>query len=160
MKNPSSRLAYLKEFEIYYFDCQPQLEPSMLRTLLFGNLCDEDDIVDMQKSVKGLFVCMALHKVSILTATAAANILCKMIDFQKNRHADLVLSILCEQNPEFLRHFDVEALLDYECMSSVLTIYKAYIDRRCECLHADFCAALVNSEKKQQQLIEFYYNYN
>jgi hypothetical protein len=81
-----------------------------------------------------------------------------MLDFQKNRHADLVLSVLCEQEPEILRAFDMEALLDYECMSSVLTIYKTYIDKRYECLHPDYCSALVNSEKKQQQVIEFYYN--
>lgn len=80
-----------------------------------------------------------------------------MLDYQKNRHADLVLSVLCDQEPEFLRFFDMEALLDFECMASVLTIYKTYIDKRFECLHPDYCAALVNSEPKQQQVTEFYF---
>ena len=46
---------------------------------------------------------MAKHSDSSLTATSAAKILCKMLDFQKNRHADNVLKELCEVEPEFLK---------------------------------------------------------
>jgi len=73
---------------------------------------------------------MSDHKTSILTATSAAKILCKMLDYQKNRHADSVLKELCEVEPDFLAIFDMEELLDYECSAAILTIYKAYIERR------------------------------
>jgi hypothetical protein len=70
------------------------------------------------------------HKNSILSATSAAKILCKMLDYQKNRHADVVTKVLCENEPEFIVLFNIETLLDYECSSAIMMIYKIYIENR------------------------------
>ena len=72
---------------------------------------------------------MGQHRDSILTATAAAKILCKMLDFQKNRHADSVVRELCEVDTEFIAFFELEDLLENECKSAILLIYKTYIEK-------------------------------
>lgn len=72
-----------------------------------------------------------------MTATTAANILVKMLNSEKNRNADTVLKELGEVEPEFFAVFEIEELLNSECRSAILTIYKAYIERRIAVMPAE-----------------------
>lgn len=55
----------------------------------------------------------------------------KMIDYQKNSHAEIVLKELGSVEPAFLAIFGLEDLLDVEaCCSSILSIIRAYLERR------------------------------
>lgn len=64
--------------------------------------------------------------------------LCKMLNYQKNAHAEIVLKELGSVEPAFLAIFGLEELLDVEaCCSSILSILRAYIDRRVVEVNAD-----------------------
>lgn len=51
MKNPESRQACLKEFETYYFDCQPILDHATLFKLLFGNFKSAESSLQFAESL-------------------------------------------------------------------------------------------------------------
>ena len=67
-----------------------------------------------QNQPQGLFILISDHDNSLLTAISAASMLCKMLDYQKNSHAEIVLKELGNQEPAFLAIFGLEDLLDAE----------------------------------------------
>lgn len=130
MRHEKQRQALLKQLDTYYFECSPRLDDKIMRQILFGTTDGNAQISAFSKQPRGLFLLLREHRSSPLTATAAAKTICKMIDFQKNRHAEAVLSVLCAAEAELINSFRVEELIDSECHQSIMTIYKAYIERR------------------------------
>jgi hypothetical protein len=130
MRHEKQRQALIKQLDTYYFECSPKLDSKILKQILFGTTDGNAQISTFSKQPRGLFLLLREHRGSPLTATAAAKTICKMIDFQKNRHAESVLSVLCAAEPELINSFRVEELIDSECHQSIMTIYKAYIERR------------------------------
>jgi len=66
-----------------------------------------------------------------LPAVTAAQLLSKMLDFQKNSHAESLAKELARVDPDFLGSFGLESLLQSEgCRKAVLHILKVYIERR------------------------------
>ena len=53
-----------------------------------------------------------------------------MLDFEKNRNADSVVTTLCEVEPEVFAIFRIDELLDSECSSAILTIFKTYVEKK------------------------------
>jgi hypothetical protein len=70
--------------------------------------------------------------------------LCKMLDYQKNIHAEIVLRELGAVEPTFLAIFGLEELLDVEASyTPILNIFKAYIDRRIVEVNAELTTSLL-----------------
>lgn len=95
-QNSHSRIQLLRYLDEFYFSVQPRLNQVLMKQLLFGSI-DERNYAKLKKlgrlescldrSIKGLFVLLR-DRESNLVAARAASLICKLIDFQKNRHAD------------------------------------------------------------------------
>lgn len=86
-----------------------------------------------------------------MTATSAANILVKMLNSEKNRNAESVIKELGDVEPEFFAVFEIEELLNSECSYAILSIYKAYIERRSAVMQAESTVKILIADDAEKQ---------
>ena len=86
-----------------------------------------------------------------MTATSAANILVKMLNSEKNRNAESVIKELGDVEPEFFAVFEIEELLNSECSYAILSIYKAYIERRSAVMHPESTVKILIADDADKQ---------
>jgi hypothetical protein len=66
-----------------------------------------------------------------MVATSSAQLVSKMLNYQKNLHAEAVARTLARVQPGFLAMFKLHELMGQEGMrSSVLQMLKVYIEKR------------------------------
>jgi len=70
-------------------------------------------IDDLNQPV-GMLPLMSEFKSSLLCAISAAQLLAKMLDFQKNLHAENVTKEFGKVSTEFLSRFQLECLLEFD----------------------------------------------
>lgn len=91
-----------------------------------------------------------------LTATAAVHLLAKLLDFQKNPHAELFIREFGCAEPQMLSLFQLESLLDHEaCQNALMTILKVYVDRQSEQDTEEIVATFIQSPAKRRLVIDF-----
>lgn len=135
----------LYQLDSYYFKVRPKFSQTSVRLLLTGNLSQsvatqyvaQFPVLERNQQSfnrhkpQGLFILMSDHKKSPLVAISAAQILQKLIDYQKNIHAESVVRELVSIEPNFLALFGIESLLKIDgARKSALQIIKAYVERR------------------------------
>jgi hypothetical protein len=102
---------------------------------------------------------MSDYESSLLTAISAAMMLCKMLDYQKNTHAEVINKELGSVEPAFLAIFGLDELLDVEaCCSAILSILKAYLDRKVIQMNAEVTVSiLIKNPMKKKFVLDYYY---
>ena len=159
-QNSHSRIQLLRYLDEFYFSVQPRLNHTLMKQLLFGSI-DERNYAKLKElnrlescldmSIKGLFV-LVRDRESDLVAARAASLICKLIDFQKNRHAEAVVQELTRVSPQFLAEFKLDSALDIDsCHNQILTILKVYVPAQSE--SPDLVAEYLASDPEKVQLI-------
>lgn len=103
-------------------------------------------------SIKGLFVLVRGAGESELVAAKAASLICKMLNYQKNRHAEAVIKELTKVSPSFLAEFRIDQALEVDsCHNQILQILKIYIPAQED--SADLVAEYLSEDPELVQII-------
>jgi len=87
---PHNKQNYVKNFDEFYFTARPRFTPKAIGMLFFGEGIFEQC---------GLFSIIANNEQSLLSAATTAQLLSKMLDFQKNIHAEALAKGLGRREP-------------------------------------------------------------
>jgi hypothetical protein len=74
-----------------------------------------------------------------------------MLNSEKNRNAESVIKELGDVEPEFFAVFEIEELLNSECSYAILSIYKAYIERRSAVMQAESTVKILIADDAEKQ---------
>lgn len=85
---PGYRESTLCQFEEYYFKVKPKLTSTQVRQILYGDL-DLTVMIELPRNVqyRGLLLMVGSDQKQ-LVAVAAVTLLSKILDYQKNTHAE------------------------------------------------------------------------
>lgn len=86
--------------------------------------------------------------------------LCRMLSYSKNHHAEIVVKELSSVEPAFLAIFGLEELLDVEAACNyVLAIIKVYLDKKSVDTNAEVLLSQIISKDpiKKKFVQDFYY---
>lgn len=106
MEDGRTRQTCLKQLEAFLIDQKPKLALKTIHQLMFSTSC------------QSIFVSMSSE--CCLTASTATHLLAKLLNYQKNPHAELFIRELGSVSPELLSLFELESLLDNEACQGVL----------------------------------------
>jgi hypothetical protein len=109
------------------------------------------------KNWNGLFGLMSEHSQSLLCASTATQLVSKMLDYQKNMHAETIAKEMTRANPEYLARFNIEELLQFDSTKhSILHILKVYVERKEQTYSSDdLIVELLTKEEEQSTLRRF-----
>lgn len=92
-----------------------------------------------------------------MSATTAIHLVSKMLDYQKNVHADVIAREIAKVSLTFLGMFGIELLFDLEgCRTSLLHICKVIVERKESTIPIDYSIKELFKAPDKQKILNDY----
>eukprot|EP01016_Furgasonia_blochmanni_P055908 TRINITY_DN9429_c0_g1_i1.p1 TRINITY_DN9429_c0_g1~~TRINITY_DN9429_c0_g1_i1.p1 ORF type:complete len:545 (-),score=47.12 TRINITY_DN9429_c0_g1_i1:40-1674(-) len=120
-KKPDSLISTFHDFERFYFETKPRLSAEIIKVLFYGD-----------KRNKGLlhFCGKVDDEESHLVCSVGLNVLCRLLEFEYNKEAELFLKVYVQSNPkllsllQFSKH--ITGGIQRSCKPSALKLFHLY----------------------------------